>query len=406
MESVYEKFSTNIIKNEYQNFQPISILNLNAINKKTTFKVDVGDNFVSPQFKYYISGKVVQHEDGKDFPTNSKIKLIDNFVPHLFTEIEVKKHNKLLDQIEYVGVASTIKGTVSYSLDGNGPTINSGFQSQFLGGGYFCTLGNLSNFGLGFFKDVKYPIYKGGFELTFTRNEDEYALHKEPDDPLGKIIIEEFLLRVPVITYDDITKVELINELKELSIKNHYTFNFRSWQTIQHKNLSGKTLNLDVTNIYRNIHNPLFGIVAFQTDKSPNPDQLKDNSGFNHCNIKNIWFEVNSKRYPEELLDLDWKNSKFAIAYDMLMDYKKVFVRTYQELPLIYVNPKQFKTARPFYVIDLTRQPQNTAEAKNNIILHVDFNENVPNNTICYVCMISNSEFIYDIVNNTIRENI
>src|SRR3978361_519159 len=133
MESVFEKFSPNIIKNEYQNFQPISILNLNAINKKTTFKVDVGDNFVSPQFKYYISGKVVQHEDGKDFPANSKIKLIDNFVSHLFTEIEVKKHNKLLDQIEYVGVASTIKGTVSYSLDGNGPTINSGFQSQFLG---------------------------------------------------------------------------------------------------------------------------------------------------------------------------------------------------------------------------------------------------------------------------------
>lgn len=87
--------------------------------------------FIGPQFKYYISGKVIQHENLHDLDENNKVRLIDNFVAHLFSEIEVKKHNKVLDQIEFVGVASTVKGTVSYSLDNNGPTINSGYQSNF-----------------------------------------------------------------------------------------------------------------------------------------------------------------------------------------------------------------------------------------------------------------------------------
>lgn len=198
----------------------------------------------------------------------------------------------------------------------------------------------------------------------------------------------------------------MINELKTLSQKNELLFTFRSWQCIQNKNITGRTINLDITNVYRNIHNPLFGIVCFQTNRESNHNQDKDCSVFNHCNVKNIWFEVDGKRYPEELMDLDWDKNKFYIAYDMMLDYKKVFVKTYNELPLIYVNPNQFKNARPFYVIDLTNQPQNISESRKNIVLHVDFNKDIPANTICYICMVSYSEFIHDFDNNTIRENI
>ena len=38
----------------------------------------------------------------------------DNFVPHLFSQIEVKKHNTLIDDIEFPGIASTIKVCVEY----------------------------------------------------------------------------------------------------------------------------------------------------------------------------------------------------------------------------------------------------------------------------------------------------
>jgi hypothetical protein len=39
--------------------------------------------------------------------------MIDNFVARLFSQIEFKKHNTLIDEIEFPGIASTVKGYVS-----------------------------------------------------------------------------------------------------------------------------------------------------------------------------------------------------------------------------------------------------------------------------------------------------
>ncbi|KAL1487558.1 hypothetical protein ABEB36_015777 [Hypothenemus hampei] len=217
MESVFEKYSDSIVRCEYNNYLPISKLNLNNVNKRTVFKIDEGDRFLLVKnAKYDIYGKYIHKLDGQNYGANANVRLIDNFVAHLFSHIEVKKHNKLLDEIEYPGQASTVKGTVSFSLDNNGPTINSGFQSRFTGGGNFQAV------------DVKVPIYRGGFEITFTRNNDNDALYKwavkkndgtldESTKPYdGKIVIEELLIRIPIIEYDDIAKVQLINELKNI----------------------------------------------------------------------------------------------------------------------------------------------------------------------------------------------
>jgi hypothetical protein len=40
----------------------------------------------------------------------------------------------------------------------------------------FEAIGKLSDLGLGFFNDITIPIYKGGFEITFTRNKDNKAI--------------------------------------------------------------------------------------------------------------------------------------------------------------------------------------------------------------------------------------
>lgn len=132
-------------------------------------------------------------------------------------------------------------------------------------------------------------------------------------------------------------------------------------------------------------------------------------SGFDHCNVKNIWFEINGKRYPEEVQNLDWSKNDFLIAYDMYMDYQRVFDKSQLEVPMIFFDIDQFKTT-PLYVINLTRQPQNISESRNNIILHVDFDNSIEapsgdkEGTIAYICMVSVSDFSYDIINNTIKE--
>lgn len=404
MEQVFEKYiqGDNIIKYQYRNIQPESTLDLNHQNKKTYFKIDVGDNFIDPNFKYKIKGKVVK-EDGTKLDDNNNVKLIDNFPAHLFSDIEVKKNNKRLDQIEDVGVASTIKGTVSFALYNNGPTINSGYQSNYTKNVHnFSVVGNLSNFALGFFKDVTYPIYKGNFDIIFTRNDVHFTIHKTSSEPKVKIIIEEFLIKVRIITFDDISKIKLINELEKLSNNKQYTFNFRSWQCIRNDKISGKNVNFNITNYYRNnLNKPLFGIVAFQTNKHDNSNQDQDCSIFSHCDVENIWFEVNGQKYPEELLNLDWENNDFSEAYEMLSDYKKLFAKNNE---LEYINPNQFKNMRPFFVIDLTKQPDNINKSIININLKCDFNKKIPNNTICYICLISEARFAYDFINNTINE--
>lgn len=424
MENIFKKYSDAIIRYEYNNFLPDSKLNFNNINKKTTFKIDVGDGFLHMRgAKYFISGKYL-HEDGTDYDEGACVTLVDNFIAHLFSQIEVKKHSTQLDEIEFTGQASTIKGCISFASNLNGSQASSGFESRYnnaKNSGHFSALGYLSDLGLGFFNDVKIPIYKGGFDIIFTRNNNHDAIYRwsgklkdgtpDPDKPLplnGKIEIEEFSIRIPILEYDEINKVLLINELKTLSQNNEYRFKFKKWQCIQQKKISGKTLNIDITNNYRNIRNPLFGIVGFQTNVLDNQD--KKTNHFNHCNVKNIWFEINGKRYPEELQNFDWDNNDFVIAYDMYLDYRRMFYKSEPENLSAYLDIKAFKD-RPLYVINLTKQFQNISESRNNIILHVDFDKNIEapsgdnEGTTAYICMVSLSDFSYDIINNTIKDN-
>lgn len=409
MEQIFNKYDDYIIRTQYKTYEPLSEINFNRDGGIITFEIEGSDSFLNVKnAKYIISGKYLKADD-TEYTPKSNVKLDDNFVGFLFSQIEVTKNGSLIDQIENVGRSSIIKGCISYSLDGNGPTMSSGFESRFEGGGNFEAMGNLSNLCLGFFKDIRYPIFKGGIKIHFKRANNNDALFRwgsKPEDTpgVGKVNIVDFKIKVPLVEYQEMYKLQLINELTKLSQENNYKLNFKSWQCIDETNLSGKTFKRNIASTYRNIHNPLFAIVGFQTKGLET--QLRKASVFDHCNVKNIWLEIDGQRYPQESLNLDWKNGKFILAYDMHMSYKKTFHKTHQELPLMYLTPTSFRDARTLYVLNLTRQPDSVSGNRNNIILNIEFNEDVPNGTICYICLVSTSSFTYDIVHNTIRKNI
>jgi hypothetical protein len=261
---IFSKYEDEVSQLQFRNFYPISTLHLNDENKKTTFKFDLEDDFISKNNQYYIAGEFV--------PTDSTVRIIDNFVAPLFTQIEVQKHGTLIDDNEFPGIASTIKGCVE--LPGlnvyNGKAINSGFETH---SKYetkqFEALGNLADLGLGFFNDISVLIYKGGLEITFTRNSDNNAIvrweftkpHKSKETPPeGKMEIKAFYLRVPIIEYNSEAKINLTDEL----FKNNYYFQFKKWQCIRQMKVTGKTLNLDITNLYRDITNPVWAFVVFK----------------------------------------------------------------------------------------------------------------------------------------------
>ena len=41
--------------------------------------------------------------------------MVNNLVPFLFSPIEARKHNKVIDECETPGILSIIKGTLTYS---------------------------------------------------------------------------------------------------------------------------------------------------------------------------------------------------------------------------------------------------------------------------------------------------
>jgi len=108
VKEIFYKYEDEIARHQYKKCNHISTLDLNAENKKTKFQLDLENNFFSKNIKYYIAGELTPADATKSYNNESNIKMVDNFVAHLFSHIEVKKHDTLIDEIDYPGIASTL----------------------------------------------------------------------------------------------------------------------------------------------------------------------------------------------------------------------------------------------------------------------------------------------------------
>jgi hypothetical protein len=238
IKQVFDEYADEVSRFQYENFLPVSTLNLNDENKKTAFKLDIEDDYIDKNFEYYIEGKITPVDATKPYTNKSNIKLVNNFLVHLFPQIEVKKHGTLIDEIDFTGIASTVKGCVSFpgADEYNGKDINSGFKTFAHDNQTFNVVGRLGDLGLGFFNDITVRIYKGGFEIIFTRSNDNNAMFRwkglkadgtdDPASPLpaeGKVTIDNFFLRVPIIGYNIEAKTKLVNSL----FNENYFFQFK-----------------------------------------------------------------------------------------------------------------------------------------------------------------------------------
>jgi hypothetical protein len=149
IKQIFDKYDDEITEFQYKNFNPISTLNLNAENKKTTFKIDLEDDFISKNIQYYIAGKISPTDATRTYNNKSNIKMVNNFTAHLFPQIDVKKHGTLIDKIEFTGITSTVKGCVSYPglNEYNGEAFNSGFKTLPHESQNFEGVGKLSDLG-------------------------------------------------------------------------------------------------------------------------------------------------------------------------------------------------------------------------------------------------------------------
>lgn len=408
MESVYKQFGDDIVKCEYKTVNPDSTLNLNTPNNYTTFKIDHGDAFYDARIMYHIEGELVKKSNGGAYDANTKIKLVDNFPAFLFSRIELKKHNTTIDSVDFPGITSTVKGLLTYAAQEKIMLPLYGFSSTFEGGGKFEAMGPVGHLGLGFFDSLHYPMFKGGFEITFTRAEDSDSIFHwkstdagstNPED--GKITIKSFVLRVPIVEYSYASKIQLIDGLKQLSDKGQLKYPYYQWQCIEKKGVYGSSFTFDITNSYRNVYNPRFVIVALQTNRTNS--QKANPSQFDSENIKNASVQINGVRYPQEMQNINIINGRWRTLYDMFLRFRLI---TFKDSSPI-TDPNNFITFTPILVIDTHLHPINTDRSRNDIQIDLDFNNAIASptastGTTAYVIVMSGVYFAYDIVKNLI----
>lgn len=406
MDAIYSEFGGGVVRSEYRSVNAVSDLNFNTPNTYTVFRLDHGDAFYDSRILFHIQGDVVKKSDASAFPKNSTIKLVDNFPAFLFSRIELKKHNTLIDSVDVPGITSTIKGFLMYK-NSNALT-NCGFSSQYTGGGKFEAIGTLGHLGLGFFDHLRNPMYKGGFEISFIRSDDNGALFHwkgsgetdiEPDD--GQIKITSFVLRVPLVDYVTTSRIQLIAGLKDLSDKGRLSYNYFQWQCIEKKGIFGSSFRFDITNAYRSVYDPRFVIVALQTNRSN--DQKRDSARFDNCDIKNITVNINGERYPQELQNTNISDSQWRILYDQYTRFRMV---TYGDTDAI-LTPESFITRYPIMVIDTHLHPQTTDRSRSDIQIELDFTNPIAppgtnTGTTAYVVVVAEAHFTYDITRNSI----
>ena len=101
VKDIFKKYDDEISRSQYRNFDPTSNQNLNNENKKQYLKLILKINSFLKICNTILQGNLVRLMLQNLTMTKNNIKMIDNFVAHLFSHIEVKKHNTTINEIDY-----------------------------------------------------------------------------------------------------------------------------------------------------------------------------------------------------------------------------------------------------------------------------------------------------------------
>lgn len=151
--------------------------NFNEPNKDSEFDLQAGDSFIHPHHvDRYIKFEVIGKYEDEPFTGNSNMKLIDNFVPYLLSQVEVRKHGTVIDRIDYLGIPSATIATLKFSKPE---------MEYFKAGGLITDAKRprkdntvLLSLRLlyGFFSDYKEIIWKGG--VTFKSSNTDSLFYR------------------------------------------------------------------------------------------------------------------------------------------------------------------------------------------------------------------------------------
>lgn len=395
-------FDDTVTHMEWHTHLPYASMTLNN-NDEVRIPIHQQDICVLPSLSYlYVEGKLLL--DTTSSPP-SKTKFINNAFSFLFDEIRYEVNGVEIDRVRNPGIATTLKGYVSFNelqlrMMGNAGWVSSSSNINSDGAHEVDSKGNFSfciplSSLLGFAEDYKKMIVSARHELVLLRSSaDKNAVKGDAAESI-KITLDKLCWRIPYVTLSDQQRVAL---LKQLSRGMSIPVQYRGWELIEFPKLPKSSKHSWSVKTSSQLEKPRYVIFAFQTAKRN--DITKNASHFDHCKLTNLKLHLNSMSYPYDDLKLDFTKNRSAVLYDMYARFQESYYGTVSR-PLL--NRQDFEKFAPLVVIDCSKQNESIKAAPVDVRIEFESSEDIPENTSAYCLIIYDKSFTYNPSNNLVR---
>lgn len=375
-EPVYDETITSAHWHSYSPF-------LNSFELSDIVRIQIQNqnlNILPSTSLLYIEGNLTKF-DGTDV---KNARLVNNAAAFMFDEIRYELNGKEIDHNRNVGITSTIKNFISLNSDESLALKNSSWSpdSSFENSSpYFNFCIPLKKL-FGFAEDYKNIIPNSKHELILVRSRtDDNAIICTDNTEKPKITITKIYWRVQHINLADNLKLTLYKNIERGAV---IKMAFRNWELHEYPSLpSGTDHHIWNVKTTTQLEKPRFIILALQTGKQNKIDA--DSSMFDHSNISNVKVYLNSNVYPYEDMNLDFDKNRYAIAYEMLTNFKCLYYNTLNAESLVSWN--HFKNTTPFFIVDTRFQDETLKMGPVDVKIEIKTLKKIKSNTTAY-CLI------------------
>ncbi|XP_065679090.1 uncharacterized protein LOC124814492 [Hydra vulgaris] len=397
------RFDEEIKKYEEYEFTPSVNSNLNL--GEIRIFIENSDSLFHPHESYLeIEGRLVK-ADGTAYADTDAITLTHNGLMHLFERIEYRFYDSVVESVNYPGIATTMLGMLKYPNDfqqskamnqlwfkDNIATANLVNNAGFLARQQFIiqkpTTKGSFEFSIplrhifGFCDDYDKVFYGLKHELFLLRRNDDNAIFKAAGIAAGKVNITRISLMMRRATPSDVANLQLVKIIKS---QETLDMGFRS-RFLDRTNVPQNT-TFDWRLGLRTTEKPRYILVSFQTNREGNQEQ--NSSIFDHCDLKNMWIELNEERYPATNYSLSFPNMKITRAYRHASNFAEDYYNMSNLISLCSITPLDYRDLYPIMYFDVSKQSERMKDSTVDIRLKAEFNTPVPANTIIFALIIS-----------------
>ena len=396
----------SIEKINLREYSPHMGTNLNSAYSDINIEIQNQDQFLLPSDSFiYIEGKISK-EDGNNFGQNDTIGFVNNGIMYLFDRIGYKINEKEIEGYSYPGQATTMHSILKYPknypqgtkfawLADQGKTftnISNKERRKFTTkDGNFSAVIPLSHL-FGFSENHQKVMYGVKHALTLRRSHDNDAIIKpetmnDNEDAVAnaKVTLSKISWHMPHINLSDHSQLSLLSDINN-KVSLDIAFLSKQCERIS---LPQNSREMDwKLNVTAGSERPRYIFLAFQSNRDNN--QKVNPSNFDHLHISNVYVQLNSERYPEENLNIDFSKNHFSRLYKMAVDYHQ---NTGQSEAFAYAM-EDFKDVYPIFVLDVSRQAERLKNTPIDVRIKASFKENLQNDHVYAYAVILSDKII------------